>query len=169
MSPPAAVQFNWLDYVLLAFLAAVAGVQFLRCIRDFSRVFYETVFVVGAVAAASALVRPLTGVTRFPAPLLFGGVGVVLVAVGLLLAAFANGFAPFGLGLFSYVFGLFFAVGCAYALGHLALRTADMAIAPHNHAFAVIVHHSLVAQDMLYFRTFIEVRAALRFARWKGM
>lgn len=163
------MQFNWLDYLLLGILAVVAGIQFLRCARDFSRIFYETAFIVGAVVAASVLLRPLAKWTRLPAPLLFGGVGVVLVIAGILLAAFVNRFLPFSLGLFDYFLGVFLAVGCGYALGHLALRTADMAISTHNKGFAAAVHRSLVARDLLYFRTFIEVRAILRFARWKNL
>jgi hypothetical protein len=101
--------------------------------------------------------------------LLLGGAGVILVVVGIILAALLDRIVPFGLGIFSYVFGLVFAVACGYALGHLALRTANLAVSPHNLAFASAVRHSLMARDLLYFKTFTEVLAILRFARWKGM
>ena len=161
--------FNWLDYVLIGAVATVAAIQFLRCTKDFSRVLYETVFVVGAVVAATRLLQPLADLTGLSAPLLFGGCGLLLVLVGLILAALCNNFVPFGLGVFNYFFGLFLAVACGYALGHLALRTANLAVSPHSAAFARAVRHSLMARDLLYFGTFTEVLAFLRFARWKGI
>ncbi len=163
------MRFNWLDYVLISAVATVAGIQFLRSTKDFSRILYETVFLVGAVIAASLLLRPLGKLTGLSAPLLFGGVGVVLVVFGILLAAIVNRWMPFGLGVFDYLFGLLLAIVCGYALGHLALRTADMAISPRNPQFAAAVRRSLTARDLLYFKTFIEVRTFLRFTRWKGM
>jgi hypothetical protein len=163
------VQFNWLDYVLIGTVATVAAIQFLRSTRDFSRVLYETVFVVGAVVAAWALLGPLGRLTRLPRSLLFGGGGLLLVVIGFLLAALFNSLAPFGLGIFGYVFGLVFAVVCGYALGHLALRTADMAISPCNAQFALAVRRSLMARDLLYFRTLTEILVFLRFVRWKGV
>ncbi len=161
--------FNWLDYVLIGGVATVAAVQFLRSTRDFSRVLYEALFIVGAVTAASLLLQPLGNLTGLSAPLLFGGCGFLLVLVGLILAALCNNFVPFGLGIFNYFFGLFLAVACGYALGHLALRTANLAVSPHSPAFASAIRHSLMARDLLYFGTFTEVLAFLRFARWKGV
>jgi uncharacterized membrane protein YeaQ/YmgE (transglycosylase-associated protein family) len=163
------VRFNWLDYVLVGTVATVAAVQFLRSTRDFSRVLYETLFTVGAVVAASMLLGPLGQLTSLPQPLLFGGSGLVLVVIGFLLGALLNAFAAFELGIFSYVFGLVLAVVCGYALGHFALRTADMAISPRNAQFADAVRHSLVARDLLRFRTIYEILVFLRFVRWKGM
>jgi hypothetical protein len=163
------MQFNWLDYVLIGIVATVAAVQFLRSTRDFSLVLYETLLVVGAVYAASVLLRPLGRLTNMPAPLLFGVGGLLLVAIGIILAALLNSFAPFGFGIFGYAFGLVFALTCAYALGHLALRTADMAVSPRNAPFADAVRHSLVARDLLHFRTFFEILVFLRFTRWKGV
>jgi hypothetical protein len=163
------VRLNWLDYVLIGAVATVAAIQFLRSTNDFSRVLYETIFVVGAVTAASLLLRPLADLTGLSAPLLLGGAGVVLVLVGITLAALINRFLAFGLGIFGYVFGLVFAVAFSYALGHLGLRTADLAISPRNPAFAGAVRHSAMACDLLYFRTFTEVLVFLRFVRWKGV
>lgn len=163
------MQFNWLDYVLIGTVATVAAIQFLRSTKDFSRVLYETLFVVGAVTAASALLRPLGKLTGLPAPLLFGGGGLLLVVFGIILAALSNRLVPFGLGIFSYLFGLMLAVACGYALGHLALRTANLAISPHSPGFASAVRHSLMARDLLYFKTFTEILVFLRFVRWKGV
>jgi hypothetical protein len=101
--------------------------------------------------------------------LLLGGAGVTLVVVGMILAAVLDRFVSFGLGIFSYVFGLVFAVACGYALGHLALRTANLAVSPHNPAFASAVRHSLMARDLLYFKTVTEILVFLRFVRWKGV
>lgn len=163
------MRFNWLDYVLIGAVATVAAIQFLRSTKDFSRVLYETLFLVGAVAAASALVRPLGELTKLSAPVLFGCVGGVLSVLGILLAALVNRWMPFGLGVFGYVFGLLLAIACGYALGHLGLRTADMAISPRNHGFDMAVRRSLMARDLLFFKSFIEVQAFLRLVRWKGM
>ena len=163
------MKFNWLDYVLVGFVATVAAIQFLRCTKDFSRILYETLFLVGAVVGASALLRPLGELTKFSDPVLFGCVGGLLGVFGIILAALVNRLIPFGLGVFNYFFGLFLALACAYALGHLGLRTADMAISPRNHVFDMVVRRSLMARDLLFFKTFIEVRAFLRFTRWKGM
>jgi hypothetical protein len=145
------VSFNWLDYVLIGGVATVAAVQFLRSTRDFSRVLYETLFTIGAVVAASLLLRPLGSLTGLSTPLLYGAVGVVFVVLGILLAA------------------LLLSIACGYALGHLALRTANLVISPHNPAFASAVRHSLMTRDLLYFRTLTEVLVFLRFVRWKGM
>jgi hypothetical protein len=163
------LKFNWLDYVLIGSVATVAAIQFLRCTKDFSRILYETLFLVGAVVAASQLLRPLGELTKLSNPLLFGGVGGLLCALGIILAAIVNRLIPFGLGVFNYLLGAFLALACAYALGHLGLRTADLAISPRNHEFDMVVRRSLMARDLLFFKTFIEIRAFLRFARWKGM
>ena len=163
------MKFNWLDFALIGFVATVAAIQFLRSTKDLSRILYETIFLVGAVVAAALLLRPLGELTKFSTPLLFGGVGGLLSVFGLLLAVLLNRVAPFGLGVFNYLFGLFLAIACAYALGHLGLRTADLAISPRNHEFDMAVRRSLMARDLLFFKTFIEVRAFLRFTRWKGM
>jgi hypothetical protein len=156
------VSFNWLDYVLIGLVAIVAAIQLLRSTKDFSRVLYETIFMIGAVVAAARLLRPLGDLTGLSAPLLFGGCGLLLVLMGIILAALCNRFVPFELGIFNYVFGLVLAVACGYALGHLALRTA-------NPGFASAVRHSLMARDLLYFKTLTEILAFLRFVRWKGV
>lgn len=88
------MQFNWLDYVLLGIVATVAAVQFLRSVRDFSRILYETLLMVGAVAAATRLVLPLQKLTGLGASVLFGGVGFVLVIIAIILAALSNRLAP---------------------------------------------------------------------------
>jgi hypothetical protein len=163
------VSFNWLDIVLIGTVATVAAVQFLRSARDFSRVLYETIFVVGAVVAATRLLRPLYQLTRLSAPLLYGGAGLLLVVFAIMLAAVLDRIAPFDLGIFNYVFGLALAVACGYALGHLGLRTAHLALSPRNPRFAEAVSRSLVARDLLYFKTAFEVLVFLRFVRWKGV
>ena len=163
------MEFNGLDYVLVGCVATVAAIQFLRSTKDLSRILYESIFLVGAVVVASVLLGPLRELTGLSAPLLFGCVGGVLCVSGIIFAALVNRLMPFGLGVFNYIFGLLLAIACAYGLGHLGLRTADLAISPRNHGFNMAVRRSLVARDLLYFKTFIEIRASLRFARWKGM
>ncbi len=163
------MKFNWPDYALIGFVAMVAAIQFLRSTRDFSRILYESLLLVGAVATASLLLGPLRGLTGLSAPLLFGCVGGVLSVFGIIFSALFSRLMPFGLGVFNYLFGLLLAIACAYTLGHLGLRTANLAISPRNHGFNMAVRRSLVARDLLYFKTFIEIRAFLRFTRWKGM
>jgi hypothetical protein len=99
----------------------------------------------------------------------FGKTAAADVVVGMILAAVLDRFVSFGLGIFSYVFGLVFAVACGYALGHLVLRTADLAISPRNAQFAFAVRRSLMARDLLYFKTVTEILVFLRFVRWKGV
>jgi len=158
---------NWVDVACIGTVALVAGIQFLRSTRDFSRVLYETLLLVGAVAVAAALFRPLQAKTGWSEPLVFGGVGAVLGIAGIMLAALLNRSLPFGLGMFNYVFGLLLAIACGYTVGHLALRTAVLAFSHRSPEFAQAVERSWMTRDLLYFRTFIEVRAFLRTARWK--
>jgi hypothetical protein len=162
------MSFNWLDIALIGTIATVAGIQFLRSTRDFSRVLYETIFMIAAVAAAAMLLRPLRAMTDFSPSLLFGAVGAFLTMLGIVLAALINRRMSFGLGVFDYFFGLLLAIACGYALGHLALRTADLALSPRYPEFVDAIRRSWVTRDLLYFKTFIEVRAFLRFARWRG-
>jgi hypothetical protein len=49
------------------------------------------------------------------------------------------------------------------------LRTADLAISPRNAQFAFAVRRSLMARDLLYFKTVTEILVFLRFVRWKGV
>jgi len=163
------MSFNWVDLASIGIVASVAGIQFLRSTKDFSRILYETILLIGAVAGAALLLRPLRAMTDYSAPLLFGGVGGVLAVVGILLAALVNRQMAFGLGVFGYFFGLLLAIACGYALGHLALRTADLAFAPRHPEFVQAVRRSWMSRDLLYFKTFIEVRTILRFARWRGL
>ena len=163
------MQFNWLDYVLIGIVATVTAVQFLRSTKDLSRVLYETLFVVGSAVAATRLVQPLQKLTGLSTPVLFGVSGLLLMVVGIILAALFNRIAPFGLGIFNYLLGLLLAIACGYAFGHVGLRTAHLAISPRNLQFAETVHRSLVARDLLYFKTAFEILVFLRFVRWKGV
>lgn len=115
------------------------------------------------------LLGPLRESTRFSAPLLFDCVSFVLSVLGIVFAVLLNRLMPFGLGVFGYLLGLLLAVASAYALDHLGLRTTDLAMSPRNAGFNMAVRRSLVARDLLYFKTFVEVRASLRLVRWKGI
>lgn len=163
------MRFNWLDYALIGTMATITAIQFLRSTKDLSRILYETLFFIGAVVAASLLLRPLGELTGLSKPLLLGAGGGLLSVLGFVLAALLNRLLPFGLGVFNYLFGVLLALACAYALSHLGLRTVDLAVSPHSREFDMVVRRSLVARDLLFFKTFVEIRAILRFARWKGM
>jgi len=160
------MSLNSIDLASIGVVSLVAAIQFLRGIKDFSRIFYETLFIIGAVSGATYLYKPLHSATGLPWSVCFLGTGVILSVVGILLAAMVNRKMAFGLGVFGYVFALLFAVACGYALGHLALRGTFMAMAPTNPAFAAAVQKSWMARDLLYFKTFVETRAILRQARW---
>jgi hypothetical protein len=163
------VSFNWVDMASIGIVSVVAAVQFLRGVKDFSRVFYETLLLIAAVVGATQLTRPLHDGLKLPVHLVFGGAGVVLGAAGILLAALVNRKFAFGLGVFNYVMALFLAVACGYALGHLAFRTAYLALAEKDPKFVEAVRRSWMARDLLYFKTFVETRAILRQARWLNL
>ena len=165
----ARIQFNWLDYVLIGFVATVAAVQFLRSTRSVSRILYEALLAVGAAAASVRLMRPLARLAGMSPAATLGSIGFLLLFIGFVIAALLDVYASFSMGFLNYLLGLFLALICAYALGHIALRTTDLAISPHNPKFAAAVRSSLVCQDLLCFGTLTELIAFLRFVRWKGV
>ena len=163
------MHLNWVDYASMAFVALVGAIQFLRATRDFSRVLYETIFLIGAVVLAVKLFQPVHDLVHLSYALSFLLLSLLGVLLAIVLAALVNTRLAFGFGAFSYVFGLLLAIGCAYSLGHVAIRTPFIAFGHLNPAFYDAVRRSWMARDLLYFRTFVEVLAILRVARWLNM
>jgi hypothetical protein len=157
---------NWVDIACLGLVSVVAAVQFLRATRDFSRVLYEAIFLVGAAVLATKLLKPAHALTHVSYPVCFLGVFIIAAALGMVLAVLLNARLAFGFGIFSYLFGLLLGLVCAYAVGHVAIRTPYIAFAHLNPAFHAAVQRSWMARDLLQFRTFIEILALLRNARW---
>lgn len=157
---------NWVDIASLSLVSIIAAVQFLRATRDFSRVLYESLFLVGAAVLATRLLKPLHALTHISYPACFLGVFLIAAVLGMLLAALLNTRLAFGFGIFSYLFGLLLGLVSAYAVGHVAIRTPYIAFAHLNPAFHAAVQRSWMARDLLQFRTFVEILAILRNARW---
>jgi hypothetical protein len=160
------MQLNWVDCASIGVVAVVAAIQFLRATRDFSRILYETIFFVGAVVLASRLFELVHALTHISYAVSFLALFLTGAALAVVLAALLNTVAGFGFGAFSYVFGLILGVGCGYAVGHVAIRTPYIAFAYKDPQFLDAVRRSWMARDLLYFRTFVELLAILRNARW---
>jgi hypothetical protein len=160
------MSYNWLDWAALGFVATVAGVQLMRAARDFSRVLYETLFLIGALVLTNRFFKTVHELTSLSYALSYLVLFAVAAAVAVVLAALLDLRVGFGMGAFSYVFGLLLAVVCAYVVGHAAIRVPYIAFAHKDRRFFEAVERSLVARDLLRFRTLVEVRALLRQARW---
>jgi len=163
------MRYNWLDWAALGFVATVAGVQLLRAGRDFSRVLYETVLFIGALVLANQLFVHVRELTRLSDQVSYLLLFLVAAAVAVVLAALLNSRAAFGMGAFNYVLGFLLAVTCAYTVGHVAIRVPYIALAHKDPRFSEAVDRSLVARDLLRFRTLVELRAILRQARWLNL
>jgi len=160
------MQLNWVDYASIGFVAVVAAIQFLRATRNFSRVLYETIFFVGAAVLASMLFKQVHALTHISYAVSFLALFLASAALGVVLAALLNIVAGFSFGAFGYLFGFILGIGCGYAVGHVAIRTPYIAFAYKNPQFLDAVRRSWMARDLLFFRTFVELLAILRNARW---
>ncbi len=163
------MRYDWLDWAALGFVATVAGVQLLRAVRDFSRVLYETLFFIGALLLTNRLFIPVQELTHLSYPVSYLLLFLVSAGLAILLAALLNSRVAFGMGAFNYILGLLLAVVCAYTIGHVAIRVPYIAFAHQDRQFFEAVNRSLVARDLLRFRTMVEVLAVLRQARWLNL
>ena len=163
------MRFNWVDLLSIGVVATAGGIQFMRGIRELSRVFYETVFVTGAIIAAGYLYAPLGRAIGVPPVAGFAGAFVLAAALGIWLAFLLNRFLPFDAGAFNYLFALVLAVGFGWVVGHGVLRSLYIALAQHDKQFVLAVRRSWMASQLLYFGAFWEMLAVLRFARYSNV
>ena len=163
------MNYSWMDAACIGLLATVAAVQFLRGTHDFSRVFYEMIFLIAAVVGASRLFRMAAELTKWSPAVCFVAIFLVLGVLGMVFAGLLNAKMAFGLGIFSYVFSLLAGVACGYVLGHIAVRTLLLGFAPTHHDLAQATYRSWMARELLHFRTLHEVLAILRFARYSNV
>ncbi len=160
------MRFNWIDLLSIGLVATAGGIQFLRGTKDFSRVFYETIFLIAALVATVKLFIPVHKLTGVSYIVTFAGIFVALAVLGIWLAFLLNRLIGFGTGVFAYIFSLLLGIAGGWVIGHAVLRTLYIAFARRDPAFLMAVHKSWMASQLLYFGAFRELLAMLRVARW---
>lgn len=163
------MQFNWVDIFSIGLVATVGGIQFMRGIRDISRVFFETILLASSAVAAYRVMRFISSKTEIAPFVSYSVSFLVLAGLGILLAFVLSRFLPFDWGIFNYLFALLFAVACGWAVGHTVLRALYLALVPDNPRFLLALRRSWVASQLLYFGALIELLALLRFARYSNV
>ncbi|MEO0020052.1 MAG: hypothetical protein ABIK47_05370 [candidate division WOR-3 bacterium] len=158
--------FNWVDILSIGVVALIGALQFLRAIRDFSLVFYETIFMVAAVVGAVRFYPFVQRLTRFPAVASFALVFIIFLFLAFLCASLLNSFIGFEFGIFSYFFGLGLAIVCGFAFGHVVLRALSIGSSPTRPDIIVSIKRSWMASQVLYFGAFREFLGILRIARY---
>lgn len=158
--------FTWVDVLSIGVVSLVAAVQFIRAIKDFSLVLYESIFLIVAVVGAVRFYPFVQRFTRFPAVASFAWVFVVFIFLGILCASLLNGIIGFEFGGFSYFFGLFLAIVCGFAFGHAVLRAMVIGYSPTRPDIIVSIKRSWMASQVLYFGAFREFLGILRIARY---
>ncbi len=163
------MKFNWVDLLAIGAVTTGAAIQFLRSIRDFSLVFYETLLFIGALIATVRLFLPVHKLLSISPVIAFVGVFVILVVLGILVATLINQFFEFSLGAFDYFFGLLLGIVCGFVFGHALLRTVLLGFCLSNPAVAEAVRSSWMASQVLYFGAFRELLGLLRIARYHNI
>ncbi|MGB9742693.1 MAG: hypothetical protein ACP5JB_02420 [candidate division WOR-3 bacterium] len=163
------MRFNWVDVLAIGAVASVAAVQLLRATRDFSQVFYETVFMVLAVVGAVRFFIPVSQRLNLNPALALGMLFVLLLVLGLLFATFINQGLGFSLGGFDYLFGLLLGIVCGFVFGHALLRTIMLATMERHAEVVAAVRRSWMASQVLYFGAFRELLGILRIARYNNI
>ncbi len=163
------MRLNWVDLLTIGAVATGAAVQFLRSIRDFSLIFYETIFFIAALLATVRWFFTLHNWLTIPPVAAFAGIFVVLIMVGILLATLTNQFLSFSLGPFDYFFGLLLGIVCGFVFGHAMLRTVLLGFSLTNPAVVEAVRSSWMASQVLYFGAFRELLGILRIARYNNI
>lgn len=153
----------------MGIVATVGGVQFIRGIRDFSRVLYETTLLSAAVVGAYRAMALVCGATDLSAAAAYAGSFVLFAALALFLALLLNRVVAFDAGIFNYFFALLFAVGCGWAVGHAVLRSLYLAFTLSKPDIIMAIRRSWMASQLLYFGALIELLAILRFARYSNV
>lgn len=146
---------NPAETVVIGTIVLAGVIQFLRCRRDFSLVFYETVFLGIAVIGATRIAGPLQESIRVPA--LFGFVIPLLVfaMVAIILATLFNRVLEFDLGRASWFFGLILALVCGLLAAHSVLRAVMDGYGPRRPEFGEAIARSWLS-DQLYHCTMLK-------------
>lgn len=163
------MKFNWIDILSIAVVASSAAIQFLRATRDFSLVFYETIFLVLALVAAVRFFAPVSQLLNLAPPFALSFIFVILLLVGLLVATLINGLLGFSFGVFDYFIGLLLGTVCGFVLGHATLRTIMLTFVNKKPEIIDAVRHSWMASQILYFGAFRELLGILRIARYNNI
>jgi len=163
------VKFNWVDILAISLVAGTAAIQLLRGARDFSQVFYETIFLVMALVGTVRIFMPLHSLTGISYTVCFAGSFVIFGILALMIAAVLNRFFAFEFGGFSYILAAALGVVCGFVVGHAVLRTLFILWGGRNVHFADAVHRSWMASQVLYFGAFRELLGMLRIARYNNI
>ncbi|MEO0077603.1 MAG: hypothetical protein ABIK86_01195 [candidate division WOR-3 bacterium] len=143
--------YNQAEMVAIASVLLVGVIQFLRCRRDFSQVFYETAFLVAALVGAIRIAEPLRRSSNLPMLLCFVTPLVVFAMGALILATLLNKVFEFDLGRAGWLFGLVLALICGVLAGHAVLRAIVEAYGPRRPEFAEAIMRSWLASQLYHY------------------
>jgi uncharacterized membrane protein required for colicin V production len=163
------MKFNWIDVLTSGVVASVAALQLLRAIRDFSQVFYETVFLVVALVGAVRLFMPVSQRLNLSPPLAMAMLFMIFAVLAALFATLINQSLEFSLGGFDYLFGLGLGIACGFVFGNAVLRTIVLMFMGEKPEVIAAVHRSWMASQVLYFGAFRELLGILRIARYNNI
>lgn len=142
------MKFNLAEIVAAGAVALAGLIQFLRCRRDFSQVFYETVFLAASLIGAMRIAEPLQRNSNFPAFLCFLAPFVVFSMGAVILATFLNRVLEFDPGRASWLFGLMLAIVCGVLAGHAVLRIVVDIYGPRRPEFGEAIARSWFANQL---------------------
>uniref|UniRef100_A0A7C4GFU6 Uncharacterized protein n=1 Tax=candidate division WOR-3 bacterium TaxID=2052148 RepID=A0A7C4GFU6_UNCW3 len=145
------MRFNPAEALALGSIAVVALIQFLRSRRDFSQVFYETVFLAAAVVAAVQIAGPLHQNQNVPSFLAFVAPLVVFAIGAVAIATLLNRVLEFDLGRAGWFFGALLALVCALLAAHAVLRAAVDLYGPRRPEFSEAVARSWLANQLYHY------------------
>lgn len=163
------MKFSGIDALATGIVSLVAGIQFLRAIRDFSLVFYETIFLIASLVAAVKIFIPVHNLSGLSAPVSFLVIFVIFAILGIIIASIFNQTLEFGFGSFNYFFGLIIGIACGFVVGHTVLRTLIIAYRETKPELVESIHRSWMASQVLYFGAFRELIGMLRIARYHNI
>lgn len=163
------MKFGGIDALTTGIVSLVAGIQFLRAIKGFSQVFYETIFLVAALVAALKMFTPVHNLTRLSYPVSLCGIFGIFAILAIIIASVLNQTFEFGFGTFNYFFGLLLGVACGFIVGHTVLRSLVLAYSETKPEVVEAIHRSWMASQVLYFGAFREFLGLLRLTRYHNI
>ncbi len=158
--------FSQIDLLTVGVVALIAGVQFLRVIRDFSLILYETIFLILALIGAVRFYPAVQRFIGFSPFATFAGTFLVLAALAFLCAGLLNLVVSFEFGVFGYLLGFGLAIACGFVFGHAVLRGMVIGYGATKPQIVASINRSWMASQVLYFGAFRELLAMLRIARY---